>query len=171
MSNGWNWIMFDKKTAKWSIALIFSYLFNYISMHNILKNSKKSTVTQFPPQKGLAASFMIEALQRFVMWHTGGATLDFTDDKSTLLQGMAWCCQATSHCLSQCWPSSLLPYGVTRNDRKYRYIFMLPRMWLAWQKLTPCPLMTQWYVSNFYPQEVISLSMSVCLSVRLSVCP
>ena len=60
-------LMLNKKTAKWSIALIFSYLFNYISMHNILKNYKKSTVNQFPPQKGLAASFMIEALQRFVM--------------------------------------------------------------------------------------------------------
>ena len=34
---------------------------------------------------------------------------DLTDGKSTLIQVMAWCCQATSHYLSQCWP-----YGVTR---------------------------------------------------------
>ena len=27
---------------------------------------------------------------------------------------MAWCCQATSHYLSQCWPRFMLPYGVTR---------------------------------------------------------
>ena len=27
---------------------------------------------------------------------------------------MAWCSQAASHYLSQCWPRSLLPYGVTR---------------------------------------------------------
>ena len=27
---------------------------------------------------------------------------------------MAWCHQATSHYLSQCWPISLLQYGVTR---------------------------------------------------------
>ena len=39
---------------------------------------------------------------------------DLTDDKSTLIQVMAWCRQATSHYLSQCWPSSLSPYGVTR---------------------------------------------------------
>ena len=26
---------------------------------------------------------------------------------------MAWCCQATSHYLSQCCPSSMMPYGVT----------------------------------------------------------
>ena len=39
---------------------------------------------------------------------------DLTDDKSTLVQVMAWCHQATSHYLSQCWLSSLLPYGVAR---------------------------------------------------------
>ena len=39
---------------------------------------------------------------------------DLTDDKSTLVQVMAWCRQATSHCLSQSWLSSLSPYGVAR---------------------------------------------------------
>ena len=33
-------------------------------------------------------------------------SLDFTDDQSTLVQVMAWCRQATSHYLSQCWPRS-----------------------------------------------------------------
>ena len=37
-----------------------------------------------------------------------------TDDKSILVQVMAWCHQATSHYLSQCWPRSLLAYDVTR---------------------------------------------------------
>ena len=41
-------------------------------------------------------------------------SVDFTDDQSTLVQVMAWCRQATSHYLSQCWPRSLMPYGVTR---------------------------------------------------------
>ena len=40
--------------------------------------------------------------------------LDLTDDKSILVQVMAWCRQARSHYLSQCWPRSLSPYGVTR---------------------------------------------------------
>ena len=40
-------------------------------------------------------------------------SLDFTDDQSILLQVMAWCRQATSHYLSQCWPRSLSLYGVT----------------------------------------------------------
>ena len=41
-------------------------------------------------------------------------SLDLTDNKSTLVQVMACCRQATSHYLSQCWPRSLSPYGITR---------------------------------------------------------
>ena len=33
---------------------------------------------------------------------------------STSVQVKAWCRQATSYYLRQCWPSSLLPYGVSR---------------------------------------------------------
>ena len=33
------------------------------------------------------------------------------DDESKLAEGMAWCCQATNHYMSQCWPSSVSPYG------------------------------------------------------------
>ena len=48
-------------------------------------------------------------------------SLDFADDQSTLVQVMAWCHQATSHYLSQGWPRSLSPYGVTR-----------PQSWVNW---------------------------------------
>ena len=41
-------------------------------------------------------------------------SLDLTNDKSTLVQVMAWCHQATSHYLMQCWPRSTLAYGITR---------------------------------------------------------
>ena len=41
-------------------------------------------------------------------------SLDLTDDQSTLVQVMAWCHQATSHYMIQCWPRYLLPYGVSR---------------------------------------------------------
>ena len=40
--------------------------------------------------------------------------LDFIDDQPTLVRVMAWCHQATSHYLGQCWPRSLSSYGVTR---------------------------------------------------------
>ena len=38
-----------------------------------------------------------------------------TDDKATLVQVISWCRQATSHYLSQCWLSSLLPYKLTNG--------------------------------------------------------
>ena len=40
--------------------------------------------------------------------------MDLTDGKSTLVQVMAWCRQATIHYLSQYWPRSLSPYGIIR---------------------------------------------------------
>ena len=44
----------------------------------------------------------------------GWMSLDPSDEKSTLVQVMAWCCQATSHYHNQCWPRSKFPYGVIR---------------------------------------------------------
>ena len=35
-------------------------------------------------------------------------------NKSTLIQVMAWCQQATSHYLIQCWHWSTLPFGITQ---------------------------------------------------------
>ena len=54
-------------------------------------------------------------------------SLDFSDGLSTLVQVMAWCRQATSHYMSQCWPRSLSPYGVTRPQwvNGYNYLSML----------------------------------------------
>ena len=58
---------------------------------------------------------------------------NLTNDKSTLVQVMAWCRQATSHYLKQCWPRSMLPYGVTR----LQWVKLAPR-------LNPINPMTTW---------------------------
>ena len=50
---------------------------------------------------------------------------DLTDDESALIQVMAWCRQATSHYLSQCWPRSLSPYGVTRPQWANIFLYSL----------------------------------------------
>ena len=48
------------------------------------------------------------------------------DDKSTMVLVMAWCLQATSHYLSQCWPRSMLLYGITGpQDGKLWSVFFL----------------------------------------------
>ena len=56
-----------------------------------------------------------------------------TDDKSTLVQVMSWCRQATRHYLSQCWRISLSPYGVTRPQ------------WIKLKHATICSLTTEPY--------------------------
>ena len=40
--------------------------------------------------------------------------MDLTDGKSTLVQVMAWCRQATGYYLTQCWPKPMSPYGINR---------------------------------------------------------
>ena len=50
---------------------------------------------------------------------------DSTDDKSTLVQVMAWCRQATSHYLSQCWPGSVTPYDITRPQWVTAIVFSI----------------------------------------------
>ena len=49
-------------------------------------------------------------------------TLYYSDDKSTLVQVMAWCRQTTSHYLGQCWPRSMSPNGVTRPQWVNNYL-------------------------------------------------
>ena len=48
------------------------------------------------------------------------------DDKPSLVRVMAWCRQAASHYLSQCWLRAMPLYGVTRpqwvNERRHAYI-------------------------------------------------
>ena len=41
---------------------------------------------------------------------------DFTDDKSTLAQVMAWCLTAPSHYLGQCWPRSTSTHDIGHNE-------------------------------------------------------
>ena len=60
--------------------------------------------------KCLSHSFSFLWISSVLRW----MPLNTFDDKSTLAQVMAWCCQAPSHYLSRCWPSSMSPYGITR---------------------------------------------------------
>ena len=104
---------------------------------------------------------------------------DLTDDKSTLVQAMAWCHQATSHYLSQCWPRSLSPYGVTRPQWVNSSAIYL----LKWaepvianmtpvvgdpldHKLRPPGHLTSVVLSTWKLAYYYTLRMSVRLSVR-----
>ena len=75
-------------------------------------------------------------------------SLNFTDDQPTLVQVMAWCCQATSHYLSQFWPRSLSPYGVTRPQWVNQKSTMVQVM--AW-----CHPATSHYLSQCWPWSML----------------
>ena len=64
------------------------------------------------------SSISCEIVIRWMLQH-------LTDHWSTLVQVMAWCRQATSHYLSQCWPRSLSPYDVTRPQWVNELIYVL----------------------------------------------
>ena len=67
-------------------------------------------------------------------------SLDLTDDKSTLVQVMAWCHQATSHYLSQCWPRSVSPYGITRQQWVKLFMSQLDNAYLLISNWGLCPV-------------------------------
>ena len=53
---------------------------------------------------------------------------------------MAWCHQAPSHYLNQCWPRFLLPYGITRPQWVYPYISYDTRPPVSYLQAIDCPL-------------------------------
>ena len=71
-------------------------------------------------------------------------SLDFTDGKSTLVQAMAWCRQATSQYLSQCWPRSMSPNGVTSPQ----WVLIKQCMWKT------LDTSTVWYKTKFGSQNL-----------------
>ena len=96
--------------------------------------------------------------------------MDLTDGKSTLVQVMAWCRQATSHYLSQCWLRSLSPYGVIRPQwvlikwkiellTKVCHVLvitciMICEMKLLWFIISQTSTVELWeWVSNFVPHH------------------
>ena len=98
---------------------------------------------------------------------------------------MAWCHQATSHYLNQCWPRSPMPYGVTRPQWiQYEYTQLCSVHYqTCYHHVNVCGLWGwMWNALDIWP-HCLSLflaatkqlyewfSPSVHLSVRLSVRP
>ena len=88
---------------------------------------------------------------------------DLTDVKPTLVQVMAWCRQATSHYLSQCWTRFMSPYGITRpqwvNLSRHgdAYVHEWTRSYLRadsrfapsqWQTVLLCSNVSHWLGTN-----------------------
>ena len=74
--------------------------------------------------------------------------LDLTDDQSTLVQVMAWCRQAASHYLSQCWLRSMSPNDVTRPQ------------WVKYMG-TSCGIALMWLAHNALDSILVQV-MACC---------
>ena len=82
-------------------------------------------------------------------------SLDLTDDKSTLVQVMAWCRQATSHYLNQCWPRSLSPYGVTRPQWVNRLETWSKKLSFHWRHFQMKTFKWNFLVESNYDNSVL----------------
>ena len=82
-------------------------------------------------------------------------------DKSTLVQVMAWCHQATSHHVSQCWPRSMWPYGVT----KPQCVEKAPINKAPWHYLGQCFywLIINKVLRNNIPKHFILIAWKSCI--------
>ena len=65
--------------------------------------------------------------------------ISLSDDKSSLVQIMAWCHQATSHYLTQSWPRSMSSHDVTRP----RWVRQF-----SWQRVNHCRMLSDSYIQN-----------------------
>ena len=85
--------------------------------------------TSIHPSTLLAAGTIVCKLSPQVKNHKTSVT----DYKSTLVQVIAQCRQATSHNLSQCWPRSMSPYGITTPQ----WVNIIPADDLVMQETRP----------------------------------
>ena len=105
-------IVAPAKAARWHAPLTH---WSLRDLHVILKLQFSILLYVHRADTGLAPSQWQTALLCNDVFHWLGASpydkalrwipWDLTDDKSTLVQVIAWCHQATSHYLSQCWPN------------------------------------------------------------------
>ena len=95
-------------------------------------------------------------------------SLDLTDDKSTLVQVMAWCRQATSHYRSQCWrsfcrhmaslgPNELIPKGSewlvgTSNTNLERVVYTKN--------------LAKWYLNQYHSSRITTEVESEKMEIR-----
>ena len=74
---------------------------------------------------------------------------NLTNEKSTLVQGVACCHQKTRHCLSLCWPRTISPFGVTRpqviNVYSFKIISVMTHL-ILW-----CSMISQHFNSAMSP--------------------
>ena len=91
---------------------------------------------------------------------------DLNNDRSILVQVMPWCHQAASHNLNQCWPSSMMPYGITRPHCQ---AFLEINADLSWRR--PCKywLELDKIFKDTFAVTVTWPDLTCCLKARTNI--
>ena len=84
-------------------------------------------------------------------------SLDLTVKKSAMVLVMAWCYQATGNYLSQCWPSSMMPYGshnelTDRCHNNFENVFSKHMLWIKFMSAL-CKIALRWVSQNTLDEE------------------
>ena len=93
-------------------------------------------------------------------------------DGSTLVQVMAWCRQATSHYLGQCWTRCMLLYGIIR-PQWVNHVWQMDwwtEGWRAGGWMDSHVSISKRHVIIFNPLFSASLWRSVCMRVCVCIC-
>ena len=92
-------------------------------------------------------------------------SLNFTDDKSMLVQVMAWCRQATSHHLSHCWPSSIYRHMVSVGHNELN---MNDNGGLLFKNASIWYVLTHWHIRDvevfFYVYLLLNLQIDILVT-------
>ena len=93
----------------WSVKWRSFYLGISVLMHGVLGDA--AVIFHCTIVKQLCVTDILSISYEITL---GWMTEDLRDDESTVAHAMAWCHQAPSHYLNQCWPKSVVAYGVAR---------------------------------------------------------
>ena len=110
--------------GKKSIAPYYDYNFMIYSLWDVAELSFWSCNFQIHSMYSCAKHYLWNCSDDFAT--------DHSDEKSTLVQVLTWCRQATSHHLSQCWFRPMSPcrwYPAKNGPTRHAYVWQIRLFW------------------------------------------
>ena len=125
----------------WSLWIVFATSTpnpDLFRVHIKIKNKNNIKITASSGWFGFLDSQNIENINLWTRHETRGwIPQNIINEKWMLINLMAWCRQATSNYLGQCWSISMASYGVTRTQWVYPYNTIYTILLRILQKFIP----------------------------------
>ena len=147
----------------WDVST-YLFFFDFNEQRSVLRittETSRENLCFISPSPGICGSIFKNKIFPQMLWIVlSWTTVILLDDKSTLVQVVDWCRQATLHYLRQLWSRSLLPYVVTRPQ------------WI--QETTCCdntshkhPFTTHSFIINNYFAKIFEMAAPFVAILRL----